>query len=248
MSSKRSRHCLLLHVRRCGATTESLVPELSHTSQNVRMRGFVPPLFFLYTTPYVKAVTEIIFFSSGRRTLLPESRGSTCLRAPAINVEPEYNYITCLFRTARFLSAAQTKEASSQSCFLTRSFLVLQANLNAQELGRRGPMGACVEHALVTYKRRRRVRSNTNDLSLWFSSIRQVTRVFNIMKTLALLLLVALAMQVVVSTSTSTGGQLSVPSYSLGAILVFSASVEAEPKPGRNWWYRRRRRRRRSWR
>ena len=46
MSSKRGRHCLLLRVRRCGATTESLVPELSHTSQNVRMRGFVPPPFF----------------------------------------------------------------------------------------------------------------------------------------------------------------------------------------------------------
>ena len=37
------QYCLLLRVRRCGATTESLVPELSHTSQNERMRGFVPP-------------------------------------------------------------------------------------------------------------------------------------------------------------------------------------------------------------
>ena len=53
MSSKRSRHCLLLRVRRCGATTESLVPELSHTSQNVRMRGFVPPFFFCTPPPTI---------------------------------------------------------------------------------------------------------------------------------------------------------------------------------------------------
>ena len=70
MSSKSSRHCLLLRVSRCGATTETLVPELSHTSQNVRMRGFVPPpLFFVHypllaptskglsISPYVQRLT-----------------------------------------------------------------------------------------------------------------------------------------------------------------------------------------------
>ena len=48
LSCTRSRHRLLPRVWCCGATAESLVPELSQTSQNARMSGFFPLFFFFH--------------------------------------------------------------------------------------------------------------------------------------------------------------------------------------------------------
>ena len=57
------RHRLLPCVRRCGATAESLVSELSQTSQNARMSGFFPPFFFVHTDyPLVERNAETTDF------------------------------------------------------------------------------------------------------------------------------------------------------------------------------------------
>ena len=66
-SCTRSRHRLLPRVRSCGATAESLVPELSQTSQNARMSGFFPPPLFFFIFVHYPQITLSTLLTMARQ-------------------------------------------------------------------------------------------------------------------------------------------------------------------------------------